>query len=106
MQRIRDRIKRITATRHHLPEPATRIVDEVNRVIRGWAAYFRVGNSTRKFIQVDEYVRERLVLFLNKKTGRRGLHQKRYTRAFFDKLGVYALAGTVTWRTATPTVGR
>ena len=106
MQRIRERIKAITAPRHRLPEAAKRVVDEVNRVIRGWAAYFRVGNSTRKFIQVDEYVRQRLVLFLNKKTGRRGLHQKRYSRAFFDKLGVYALAGTVAWGKAAPIATR
>jgi RNA-directed DNA polymerase len=106
MQRIRDRIKAITAPRHRLPEPAKRIVDEVNRVVRAWAAYFRVGNSTHKFIQIDEYVRQRLVLFLNKKTGRRGLHQKRYSRAFFGQLGVYALTGTVTWRKATPIATR
>ena len=75
-------------------------------MVRGWGAYFRVGNSTRKFIQVDEYVRERLALFLSKKTGRRGLQRERYTRAFFERLGVYALAGTVEWHMATPTATR
>ena len=106
MQRIRDRIKAITAPRHRLPEPVTSIVDEVNRALRHWAAYFRVGNSTRKFIQVDRYVRDRLALFLSKKTGRRGLHRERYTRAFFEKLGVYELAGTVAWHKATPIAAR
>jgi hypothetical protein len=50
------------------------IVTEVNQALRHWGAYFRVGTSTRKFYQVDEYVRERLALFLSKKTGRRGPH--------------------------------
>ena len=54
-----------------------------------------MGNSARKFDQVDDYVRERLVLFLSKKTGRRGPLRKRYDAAYFQKLGVYTLSGTV-----------
>jgi RNA-directed DNA polymerase len=57
MQRIRDKIKAITAPRHKLPEPVGPIVTEVNQALRHLGAYFRVGNSTRKFHQVDEYVR-------------------------------------------------
>jgi hypothetical protein len=32
---------------------------KVNQALRGWAAYFRVGNSARKFMDVDHYVGER-----------------------------------------------
>src|SRR5436190_5289412 len=99
MQRIRDKIKTITAPRHRLPEPVGPIVAEVNQALRHWAGYFRVGNSTRKFQQVDDYVRERLALFLSKKTGRRGPHRERYNRAYLKKLGVYELVGTVKWYT-------
>ena len=106
MQRIRDRIKAITAPRHKLPEPVGPIVTEVNQIVRGWGAYFRVGNSARKFDQVDDYVRERLVLFLSKKTGRRGPLRKRYDAAYFQKLGVYTLSGTVKWNKAAPTATR
>src|SRR6266540_2112884 len=95
-----------TAARHRLPEPIRPIVSEVNQVLRGWAAYFRVGNSTRKFMDVDHYVRERLAKFLAKKAGRGGHQRKRYTLAFFDKLGVYQLNGTVKWYTAAPTAVR
>jgi hypothetical protein len=55
---------------------------------------------------VDDYVRERLALFLSKKTGRRGPHRERYSRAYFKKLGVYELVGTVKWYTATPRATR
>ncbi len=106
MQRVRERVKAITAPRHRLPEPIRPIVSEVNQVLRGWAAYFRVGNSTRKFMDVDHYVRERLAKFLAKKAGRGGHQRKRYTLAFFDKLGVYQLNGTVKWYTAAPTAVR
>ncbi len=106
LQRIRDRIKAITAPRHRLPEPVGPIVEELNQAVRGWGAYFWVGNSSRKFAQVDDYVRERLALFLSKKTGRHGRHFERYTYAHFKRLGVYRLVGTVKWYAATPIATR
>jgi RNA-directed DNA polymerase len=106
MQSVRRRIKEITAPRHRLPEPIAAIVTEVNRLLRGWGDYFRVGNSARHFQQVDDYVRERLALFLRKKTGKSGRNWRTHTVAFFQRLGVYCLTGTVTWTTATPKAGR
>jgi RNA-directed DNA polymerase len=106
MQRVRERIKAITAPRRRLAEPIEPIVAEVNRVVRGWGAYFRVGNATRKLRAVDDYVRERLARFLVKKTRHGGQARKRYSWAFFERLGVYQLRGTVKWYTATPTAAR
>jgi RNA-directed DNA polymerase len=106
MQAVRDRLKAITAPRHRLPEPIQTVVAEVNRLLRGWGAYFRVGNSARQFRQVDDYVRERLALFASKKAGRRGRGWARHSPAFFAALGVYQLSGTVAWYTAPPRAGR
>jgi RNA-directed DNA polymerase len=106
IQRIRDRIKSITAPRHRLPEPVGPIVAEINQAVRGWGAYFRVGNSSRKFAQVDDYVRERLALFLSKKAGQHGRHFERYTYAYCNRLAVYRLVGTVKWYAATPIATR
>jgi group II intron reverse transcriptase/maturase len=106
MQHLRERVKALTAPRHHLPEPVQPLVTEVNRLLRGWGAYFRVGNSTRQVQQVDSYVRERLALFLSKKTGRSGRQWRRHSLALFQALGVYQLTGTVRWYPATPTAAR
>jgi RNA-directed DNA polymerase len=106
MERIRGKIKRITAPRHRLPEPVGPIVAEVNQALRHWGVYFRVGNSSHKFQQVDDYVRERLALFLSKKTGQHGRHPERYTFDYFKRLGVYRLVGTVAWYTAAPKATR
>jgi len=106
MQRVRERVKAITAPRHRLPEAIEPIVAEVNRVVRGWGAYFRVGNSTRKFRAVDRYVRTRLAIFLANKTRRGWRTRKRDIWALFEKLGVYRLQGTVKWATATSTAVR
>ena len=106
MQRVRERVKALTAPRHRLPEPVSGIVAEVNRLVRGWGAYFRVGKAAHHFSQVDNYVRERLLLFLRKKQGRSGRGWKGLDLAYFDRLGVYHLTGTVVWATAPPRATR
>ncbi|MFN8524833.1 MAG: group II intron maturase-specific domain-containing protein [Chloroflexota bacterium] len=82
------------------------IATELNAVLRAWGAYFRVGNASRQFAQIDGYVRERLGLFLSKKTGRAGRRWGVHTVEFFRALGVYQLSGTVRWTTATPGAAR
>jgi group II intron reverse transcriptase/maturase len=107
MQRVRDRIKAITAPRSQLKEPLPPLVAELNPMLRGWSAYFRVGNVSRQFAQVDQYVRERLALWLSKKAQRSGRNwQSRYTWEFFQQVHLYRLAGTVAWRQATPKATR
>ena len=106
MQRIRDKIKAITAPRHRLPEPIGPIVAEINQALRHWGPYFRVGNSSRKFQQVDDYVRERLALFLSKKSGHHDRRRERFTSPYLKALGVYRLNGAVAWHTAPPTGAR
>ena len=101
-----DRVKAITAPRHRLPEPVGKLVEELNALLRGWGASFRVGNSTRTFQQIDFYVRQRLALWHSKKTGRHGRNWGRHPLAYFRALGVYELTGTVKWYTAAPTAVR
>lgn len=38
-------------------------VSKINPIIRGWRNYFKHGNSTKKFQQLDRYVKYRLYLF-------------------------------------------
>jgi group II intron reverse transcriptase/maturase len=107
MEQVRERIKAITAPRPRLLLAIERIIGELNPVLRGWGAYFRVGNSGQHFAQIDNYVRERLALFLSKKAHRSGRGwRERYPWPFFRRLGTYRLSGTVARRMATPTVPR
>ena len=102
MQRIRDRVKAITGPRHRLTEAIQAIVTAVNRVVRGWGAYFRVGNASRQFGQVDRYVDERLRLWLGKKTQRGRLGWSAASDTIIRQLEVYRLSGTVGWGRAAP----
>ena len=65
MQHARDRIRELT-DRSLLLLPIKATVDRVNRFVRGWAAYFRFGNSTRHFEKVRDYMRMRLALLISK----------------------------------------
>ncbi len=66
MQHARDRIRELT-DRRRLLLPVEVIVEDVNRFLRGWAAYFRYGNSARHFDKIRDYARMRLALVIAKR---------------------------------------
>jgi len=71
MKAIRSKIHFITE-RMRLSNPLSEVIKFLNRIIRGWRNYFRLGNSTLKFQQLDRYVRYRLEQWLRSKLGSRG----------------------------------
>ena len=97
---LREKIRAATSrTRAELPVAA--IVADLNPVLRGWAAYFRNGNSGRKFNAVDGYVHERLAILASRKHALKGRNwTTRYTYEWISRLGVYRLTGNVHWATA------
>jgi group II intron reverse transcriptase/maturase len=70
MQRARDRIREITAQRRLLLGVEV-IVQDLNRFLRGWANYFRYGNSRLHFTRITTYALRRLALFVAKRHKRR-----------------------------------
>jgi len=66
MQRVRDRIRELT-DRRRLLIPIVVMVAEINQVIRGWAAYFRYGNSTQLFEKIVSYARMRMAIVVSKR---------------------------------------
>ena len=81
--------------------PLETVVKRLNLVLRGWGNYFRVGNSARKFTQIDSYVHERLAILASNKHRRSGRNwTTRFNGEWRRRLGVYALDGTVSYRAA------
>jgi RNA-directed DNA polymerase len=70
MQRARERIREITAQRRLLVRVEV-IVQELNSYLRGWANYFRYGNSRLHFTRITTYALRRLALFVAKRHKRR-----------------------------------
>jgi hypothetical protein len=96
MAQVRAKIREAT-DRRYVGYPVAWVVGRLNRVLRGWGAYFRHGNSARKFADIDSYVHERLAIFASIKHGLR-YHRnwtRRFTWAWRQGLGVYRLSGRV-----------
>jgi RNA-directed DNA polymerase len=66
MQHARGRLRELTL-RKRLLLPVDEVVADLNEYLRGFAGYFRYGNSARSFGLLDEYAIERLALFLAKR---------------------------------------
>lgn len=71
MKTVRERIRQQTE-RTRLRVELGELVGALNRSIRGWRAYFSLGNSTQQLADLDRYVRLRLGRFLRKRQGARG----------------------------------
>lgn len=71
----------------------------LNPLLRGWSAYFRIGNSTRKFASIDNYVRMRMARPASVKYGLSGINWgKRFGYLWLRNLGIHELVGTVRYR--------
>ena len=95
MQRARDRIRELSDRRRLLFSPET-IAQDVSMFLRGWAAYFRYGNSARHFGKIEYYARSRLAAFIRKRSRRsRGYGWSVLVYQSPDQLGLVSLVGTV-----------
>jgi RNA-directed DNA polymerase len=94
MRQVRAKVREATS-RREVGRAVEWVVADLNHVLRGWGAYFRYGNSARKFAQIDSYVHERLAIFASIKHGRHGRNwQRHYTWAWASRLGTYRLSRT------------
>jgi RNA-directed DNA polymerase len=67
--RIRDKVRALTRRGH--PRPLGRVVQDVNALLRGWAAYFRYGFPRAAFRALNHFVRGRFLTFLRNRSQRR-----------------------------------
>lgn len=84
--KIRDIIKNSGAT------PARGMISKINRVLTGWVNYFRVGNSSRAFSEVRDYVemKVRTLLTRRKKRKKRSIGWRRWSNEYlYNVLGLY-----------------
>jgi RNA-directed DNA polymerase len=107
MKRMRQRVKELTP-RSRCHADLRELIGRLNPVLRGWGNYFRTGNAARKFIQIDDYARQRL---WSLRLARKGRHLQPgeadgWTREYFEHLGLIRLRGSIQyperpfWQTA------
>lgn len=99
MNRIRARIRELTDRRRWAGlQDIRQVVDILNPVLRGWGNYFRTGNASLKFQEVDRYVNQRLVRLLRHVRGwaRRPFSLRDWSPARFAKeFRLHRLVGTI-----------
>jgi RNA-directed DNA polymerase len=96
MKRIRQKIKARTGpgrAGHDIRD----VIADLNPILRGWGNYFRTGNASTKFVQIDWYVERRLRGLMRRRYGRnlRAGQALAWKREWFEAHGLYRLRGTI-----------
>jgi RNA-directed DNA polymerase len=95
MQHARDRLRALT-DRARLSLRVETIVEDMNRFLRGWSAYFRYGHSTTRFDKIRTYALDRLALFIGKRHKRgRSFGWSLVAYQSPDQCGLISLSGIV-----------
>jgi RNA-directed DNA polymerase len=101
MKTLRARIRLLTDRRRGAGMRDIReVIEDLNLLLRGWGNYFRTGNASQKFNQIDRYVTERLVRLIASRRGRnwkrRPFHLREWSHTrFVEDFGLYKLLGTI-----------
>jgi len=99
MNALRARVRDLTGRRRRAGMKDIReVIRDLNPVLRGWGNYFRTGNASLKFRQIDRYVRTRLLRLLERRGGqrRKGFLWSDWPHdRFVNEHGLYRLLGTI-----------
>jgi group II intron reverse transcriptase/maturase len=93
MQHARDRLRDLTR-RERLLLGVEHVTQEINTFLRGWAGYFRFGNSARQFDQITRHAFDRLALFVAKRHQKAAAWGRWRLRSPADA-GLITLTGTI-----------
>ena len=69
LQRERKKLKQLTGPSQCF-KPIPVLIDEINRHLRGWREYFKLGYPSRAFRKIGWYVRGRLIRHLRRRSQR------------------------------------
>jgi len=103
MKAVRARFRDLTDRRRRAGMRDIReVIGDLNPVLRGWGNYFRTGNASAKFQQVDRYVSMRLHRLMQRRGGQRrckagrGYSMRTWPpRRFAAELNLHRLLGTI-----------
>jgi RNA-directed DNA polymerase len=91
VRRLLQRIQEATTPRWHDTDPKQRVT-WINRLLRGWAAYFNQGPVLRTYGLVRQYVERRVRRWLMRRSGQRGTGYRQYSDEYlYETLGLFSL---------------
>ncbi|BDU49475.1 group II intron maturase-specific domain-containing protein [Haliovirga abyssi] len=66
------------------------LVNELNTTLRGWVNYFSIGNSSKCFSYVRNYVEKKLRRYLMKQRGKKGYGWKKWSNDWlYNEIGLF-----------------
>lgn len=104
MKKVRSRVRELTDRRRRAGlKDVKEVIDDLNPVLKGWGNYFRTGNASKQFTQIDYYVWRRITRMLGKQRGFHGhrlawrVSQQRraWPMAKLRERGLHKLLGTI-----------
>jgi len=98
MRGIYGKIRRIANAR--VPIKVGNMIKKLNRLLRGWVNYFRIGHASKWFSKLRDYVNQRVRRFIRRKQQKAGYGWKNIKREYLYKdLGLFN-EYRVSWRRA------
>ena len=96
MKAIKSTVKHLIGSRWILKWNIEDVVARLNPALRGWMNYFRFGNSSKRFRQIDSYIHERMALWWSKKHRKSGRRWKvDFTWEMHGNSGIQILNGRI-----------
>lgn len=76
--------------RHKISQPVSRVIEEINPILRGWVNYFAIGHSARCFSFIRNWVAKKIRRHLRRARQRPGFGWKRWSSEWlYEKLGLF-----------------
>jgi RNA-directed DNA polymerase len=77
--------------RSHSSQPLEELIAEINPVLRGWVNYFAIGESSRCFFYVRDWVERKMRRHVARNSKRGGFGWKRWSKRWlYGELGLFA----------------
>ena len=71
-------------------QPVSRVIQLINPILQGWVNYFAIGDSSRCFGYVRDWVEKKIRRHLMRARKRKGFGWKRWSRRWlYDRLGLF-----------------
>jgi len=77
--------------RRNKSQPVGQVIETINPILRGWVNYFAVGNSSRCFAFIEDWVEKKIRRHMMRAKKRKGFGWKRWSREWlYNVLGLFS----------------